>query len=76
MNSFNLEPSYFKSFGSYKKLYKNCPLVNKNGYYVLRDKYVKVGEKDERHPVTPIHIIYYYRYLRFLEDGSVLYHVR
>lgn len=46
MNSFNLEPSYFKSFGSYKNLYKNCPMVNKNGYYVLRDKYVRVGEKD------------------------------
>jgi hypothetical protein len=26
--------------------------------------------------VAPIHVVYYYRYFRFLPDGSVLYHVR
>jgi hypothetical protein len=26
--------------------------------------------------VVPIHVIYYYRYFRFLQDGTVLFHVR
>jgi len=77
MNFFDLvvEPSYYKEFGSYENLFKKCPKLNLNGFYVLRDKYVKIGEKDEKNPVTPIHIIYFYRYIRFLEDGSILYHV-
>lgn len=36
---------------------------------------MKIGQKDATHFVTPIHIIYYYRYLRFVEDGSIIYHV-
>jgi hypothetical protein len=75
MNSFNLEPSYYKGYGSYYNMFKCCPRVNLNGYYVLRDKYVRIGIKDERNPIAPIHVIYFYRYLRFLEDGTVLYHV-
>ena len=66
MNSFTLEPSYYKSFGSYHNMFKECPTVNLNGYYVLRDKYVRVGVRDERHPIAPINIVYYYRYFRFL----------
>lgn len=76
MNSFNLEPSYYKSYGSYHNMFKCCPRINLNGYYILRDKYVRFGIKDERNPIAPIHVIYFYRYLRFLEDGTVLYHVR
>lgn len=57
-------------------MFKSCPKINLNGYYVLRDKYVRIGEKNEKNPIAPIHVIYYYRYLRFLEDGSVVYHVR
>lgn len=26
--------------------------------------------------MAPIHVVYYYRYFRFMPDGSVLYHVR
>ena len=75
MNSFHLAPGYYKSFGNYKNMFVKCPRVNLNGYYVLRDKYVRIGVKDERNPIAPIHVIYYYRYLRFLEDGTILYHV-
>ena len=34
-----------------------------------------LGVKDEKNAFAPIHVVYYYRYLRFLEDGTVLYHV-
>ena len=43
LNSFNLEPSYYKQFGSYLQMFHRCPRVNFNGYYVLRDKYIRVG---------------------------------
>lgn len=46
LNSFVLEPSYYKSFGSYQGLFRRCPKVNLNGYYMLRDKYIKIGEKN------------------------------
>ena len=46
-----------------------------NGYYMCKHKYVKIGEKNATQFITPILIIYYFRYLRFLEDGTVIYHV-
>ena len=70
------EAGYFKSFGSYESLFLRCPRLHFNGYYVCREKYVRIGEKNEKYPVAPIHVIYYYRYFRFLPDGTVLYHVR
>ena len=71
-----LEPAYYKGFGSYERLFRMCPRLHLNGCYVQRDKYVRIGEKDEKNPIRPIHVIYFYRYFRFLEDGTVLYHVR
>ena len=75
MTSFQLTPGYYKSFGSYRNLFLNCPRIHFNGYYVLRDRYIRVGVKDERNPIAPINVTYFYRYLRFLEDGTVIYHV-
>ena len=75
MSSFQLAPGYYKSFGNYRNMFVKCPRVNLNGYYIQRDKYLRVGVKDEKHPFTPIHVIYYYRYIRFFEDGTVIYHV-
>ena len=46
MNSFQLAPGYYKSFGNYRNMFVKCPRVNLNGYYVLRDKYVRIGIKD------------------------------
>jgi hypothetical protein len=46
-----------------------------NGYYMCKHKYIKIGEKNEQTLICPIHIIYYYRYIRFLEDGSCIYYV-
>jgi hypothetical protein len=66
MGTLTIEPSYYKSFGSYRSMFQKCPRINLNGYYVLRDKYVRIGIKDERNPIAPIHVVYYYRYLRFL----------
>lgn len=70
-----VQNGYYKEFGSYENLFNKCPRINLNGYYICRHKYVKIGQKDATHFVTPIHIIYYYRYLRFVEDGSIIYHV-
>lgn len=76
LGDLTLDLQYYKSFGSYLSLFRVCPRVHMNGYYVCREKIVRIGEKSEKYPVAPIHVIYYYRYFRFLPDGTVLYHVR
>ena len=76
MGELTTDGQYFKSFGSYESLFKHCPRLHFNGYYVCREKIVRIGEKSDKYPVTPIHVIYYYRYFRFFPDGTVLYHVR
>ena len=73
--SFKLQKNYYLSFGSYRNLFFQCPRPNFNGYYLCKHKYVKVGEKTYKNSFTPIHIIFHYRYIRFLEDGSILYYV-
>jgi hypothetical protein len=76
LGDFVHEAQYFKSFGSYESLFTQCPRLHFNGYYVCREKYVRIGEKNEKYPVAPIHVVYYYRYFRFLPDGTALYNVR
>jgi hypothetical protein len=63
--SFKVDNSYYKTFGNYRNLFMQAPRVNFNGFYVCKHKYVKIGEKGLTHTVTPLHIIYYYRYIRF-----------
>lgn len=52
-----------------------APRLHFNGVYVCRHKYVKMGDKGFTNSITPMHVIYYYRYIRFFEDGSLLCHV-
>lgn len=73
--SFKVELAYYKAFGSYRKIFMNAPRLHFNGVYVCRHKYVRVGERGFANILTPLHVVYYYRYVRFFEDGSLLCHV-
>ena len=64
--------SYYQSFGGYKQLFLNAPRVNFNGFYFWKHEYRKEEEKDLLKNVGNVHIIKYYRYLRFFPDGSVI----
>ena len=73
--SFKIDSLFYKSFGSYRNIFRQAPRIHFNGFYVCRHKYVKIGEKGFTHSVTPMHVIFYYRYIRFFEDGSLLCYV-
>lgn len=54
-------------------MYNLCPRVHYNGFYTLREKYVRPVEHGLNMCVQKYNVIYYYRYVRFVRDGSVLY---
>lgn len=68
-----LPATYFRSMGSFENVYNLCPRVNFNGCYVLKEKYVRPVEHGLNMCVQKYNMIHYYRYLRFVRDGSVLY---
>ena len=50
-----------------------APRVHFGGYYVLKERYTKIGEKSLNHLFTPLIEVTYYRYFRFLPDGRFLF---
>jgi hypothetical protein len=59
--------------GGFEDIYFKAPRLHFNGYYVLREKYVRPVEHGLNMMVQKYNVIYFYRYIRFVEDGSVLY---
>jgi len=68
-----LPSNHFRSLGSFENVYNLCPRVHFNGYYVMREKYVRPVEHGLNMCVQKYYVVYYYRYIRFMRDGSVLY---
>ena len=68
-----LPSNYFRSMGSFENVYTLCPRGNLNGVYTLKEKYVRPVEHGLNMCVQKYYIVYYYRYIRFVKDGSVLY---
>jgi len=68
-----LPANYFRSMGSFENIYKMCPRIHFNGFYMLREKYVRPVEHGMNMCAQKYNVIYYYRYVRFVRDGSVLY---
>lgn len=72
--SFLLEKEYYMAvYGDYEKIYHSAPRVNFNGFYVFREKYSRRGEYSLEAAGLPYYVVYYYRYMRFFPDGSILY---
>ena len=47
---------------------------NSTGVYISRTTYVRPGEQNLDSYYRPFHLVEYYRYMRFLSDGTVVVH--
>lgn len=48
---------YFKEFNGYYKMFMEAPRIHFGGYYVMKEKYTKIGEKDINHTFTPLIVV-------------------
>ena len=64
---FGLSPTY----PSYRDMFKTRPRLRFNGCYISTVNYIRPGGNTASHVTwnTPVHIVTYYRYLRFFRDG-------
>ncbi|KAL5614938.1 hypothetical protein BROUX41_005006 [Berkeleyomyces rouxiae] len=60
--------------GSWRRLFRWRPRLRFNGCYISRVNYLRDGQTgpDQKTMWTPVHVVTYFRYLRFLRDGAVI----
>ena len=58
--------------GNWKRLWLTRPRLRFDGIYVSRNSYIKTGIAEWR-VKNPVHIVLYYRYIKFFPDGRFLY---
>ncbi|XP_023948294.1 F-box only protein 9 [Bicyclus anynana] len=60
-------------YASWRHMYVERARLNLHGCYISKTTYLRHGENSfQDHCYRPWYIIYYYRYLRFFPEGSVL----
>lgn len=62
-------------YPTWKKMFRNRPRVRFDGCYISTVNYVRSGQASTNQLTwggSPIHIVTYYRYLRFFRDGSLV----
>lgn len=64
--------SFYKQFTNWKNCFLLAPRVCFKGYYILKEKYIKVGEKDISQSYDPVFVVEFYRYMRFFYNGLVI----
>jgi F-box protein 9 len=59
---------------SWQKMFRLRPRIRFNGCYISTVNYIRPGQASPSQITwnTPIHIVTYYRYLRFYRDGTVI----
>ena len=72
VKAYYVNRNYFKQFKDYRTVYLQAPRLSFVGVYVMKGRYMRNGEKDLNGFYAPFHIVEYYRYIRFLPDGSVM----
>ncbi|KAM0441215.1 hypothetical protein ACHAPT_000521 [Fusarium lateritium] len=67
----SLTPSVYPTW---KTLFRSRPRIRFNGCYISTVNYVRTGQisSNQTYWGSPIHIVTYYRYLRFFRDGSLI----
>ncbi|OBS19755.1 hypothetical protein FPOA_11480 [Fusarium poae] len=67
----SLTPSVYPTW---KTLFRSRPRIRFNGCYISTVNYVRTGQASTNQPTwgSPIHIVTYYRYLRFFRDGTLI----
>ncbi|KAL5558262.1 hypothetical protein UlMin_034473 [Ulmus minor] len=58
--------------GSWRKMWLSRPRVRTDGLYVSRNTYIRVGVAEWK-VTNPVHLVCYYRYMRFFPSGRFLY---
>jgi hypothetical protein len=73
-NQFTVDKEYYiNSFGSFENIYHQAHRLNYNGYYVLREKYMRRGDYSLDTPGVPFYLVEYYKYVRFIVGGAIVY---
>ena len=71
-----LMPSYklSKTYPTYSHMFRHRPRIRFNGIYISTVNYIRPGQAAPSSSTwgAPVHIVTYYRYLRFFRDGAVL----
>lgn len=59
---------------SWQQMFRLRPRLRFNGCYISTNNYIRPGQAAPSHVTwnSPVHIVTYYRYLRFFRDGSVI----
>ncbi|GMJ14790.1 F-box protein 7, F-BOX PROTEIN 7 [Hibiscus trionum] len=68
----NYKMLQLKYEGSWRKMWLLRPRVRTDGLYVSRNTYIRAGVAEWK-ITNPVHIVCYYRYLRFFPSGRFLY---
>ncbi|KAJ4365593.1 hypothetical protein N0V83_008213 [Neocucurbitaria cava] len=63
-----------KVYPTYRTLFRQRPRIRFNGCYISTVNYTRPGQSSPTSVTwnSPIHIVTYYRYLRFLRDGTCI----
>ncbi|TDZ40265.1 F-box protein pof7 [Colletotrichum spinosum] len=61
-------------WSSWQKLWRHRPRIRFNGCYISTVNYIRSGGASANQVTwnSPVHIVTYYRYLRFFRDGTVI----
>jgi len=59
---------------SWQRMFRTRPRIRFNGCYICTVNYIRSGVGNSTHITwnSPVHIVTYFRYLRFFRDGTVL----
>jgi F-box protein 9 len=62
------------SYPTYRTLFQRRPRIRFNGCYISTVNYTRAGQASPTNITwnSPIHIVTYYRYIRFLRDGTCI----
>jgi hypothetical protein len=64
---------YFQQYKGTREIFFKLPRLRFDGYYVCCETYFRKGQMDMTSFFVPLHYIKSYRYLRFYDNGMVLY---
>jgi F-box protein 9 len=61
-------------YPSWQRMFRQRPRIRFNGCYISTVNYIRTGHASGNHITwnSPVHIVTYYRYLRFFRDGTAI----
>lgn len=64
-----------RPYSSWRQMFRSRPRIRFNGCYISTVNYIRTGQASTNQATwggSPIHIVTYYRYLRFFRDGTAV----